>query len=219
MILDFFKGMQREQFDDARKTLIIYDNNKDFADKTEELTKVVEEITTILTNPEPYSDIHNLPMLRHDLIDILGKMYDVKSEPIVKMIESTITYIENEVKTAGVDETFGDSYIKICKEVINTLEHSNELKDIFAQQTRIDQLKDRFINALEYEKSKAKVVEETGEEPTEEKVVVQRKVVRTDILMNRSYEINSKEDIDKYIEELKAKLLKELEENNNLTIR
>ena len=107
----------------------------------------------------------------------------------------------------------------VILEVINTLEHSNELKDIFAQQTRIDQLKDRFINALEYEKSKAKVVEETGEEPTEEKVVVQRKVVRTDILMNRSYEINSKEDIDKYIEELKAKLLKELEENNNLTIR
>ena len=30
---------------------------------------------------------------------------------------------------------------------------------------------------------------------------------------------SNKEDIDKYIEELKAKLLKELEENNNLTIR
>ena len=37
--------------------------------------------------------------------------------------------------------------------------------------------------------------------------------------MNRSYEINSKEDIDKYVEELKEKLLKEFEKNNNLTIR
>jgi hypothetical protein len=37
--------------------------------------------------------------------------------------------------------------------------------------------------------------------------------------MNRSYEINSKEDIDKYVAELKEKLLKEFEENNNLTIR
>ena len=39
------------------------------------------------------------------------------------------------------------------------------------------------------------------------------------MLMNRSYEINSKEDIDKYIEELRKKLMKELEENNNLTIK
>ena len=37
--------------------------------------------------------------------------------------------------------------------------------------------------------------------------------------MNRSYEINLKEYIDKYVEELKEKLLKEFEKNNNLTIR
>ena len=39
------------------------------------------------------------------------------------------------------------------------------------------------------------------------------------MLMNRTYEINSREDIDKYIEELKTKLLKEFDENNNITIR
>ena len=37
--------------------------------------------------------------------------------------------------------------------------------------------------------------------------------------MNRSYEINSREDIDRYVEELKEKLLKEFDKNNNLTIR
>ena len=65
-----------------------------------------------------------------------------------------------------------------------------------------------------------KIIEETGKEPEEEKVViVPRKVIRTDVLMNRSYEINSREDIDRYVEELKAKLLKEFDKNNNLTIR
>ncbi len=49
--------------------------------------------------------------------------------------------------------------------------------------------------------------------------IVKRTIIRTDSLMNHSYEINSKEDIDKYIEELKDKLLKEFEKNNNLTIR
>ena len=219
MVLDFFKGMQREQFDEARKTLLIYDNNKDFADKTEELNKVVSEITNILTMEEPYSEIHNLPTLRHDLIEILGKMYDVKSEPIVNMINNTIEYINNEVEKSKVDNSFGENYIKTCKDVINTLEHSNELKDIFAQQTRIEQLRDVFINALEREEARLEQQEKTGEEVKPEDVVITRKSIKINQLMTNSYEINSKEDIDKYIEELKAKLLKEYELNNNLTIR
>ena len=144
-------------------------------------------------------------------------MYDVKSEPIIKMINETISYIENEVKSYGVDESFGKPYIETCKKVISALEKSNELKDIFAQQTRIDQLKDRFINALEYEKSKKNATDETGEIVKEK--IVKRTIIRTDSLMNHSYEINSREDIDKYVEELKEKLIKEFEKNNNLTIR
>ena len=90
-------------------------------------------------------------------------MYDAKSQPIINMIKNTITYIENEIKTSGVDINFGKPYIETCKNVINTLENSNELKDIFAQQTRIDQLKDRFINALEYEKSKKNATNDQGQ--------------------------------------------------------
>lgn len=217
MVLDFFDGTQKEQFDEARKIITIYDNNKDYADKTEELTTVVEKMVSILKSKEPYSEIHELPTLRKDLIDILTNMYDVKSEPIIKMINETVSYIENEVKSYGVDESFGKPYIETCKNVISTLEKSNELKDIFAQQTRIDQLKDRFINALEYEKSKKNATDETGEIVKEK--IVKRTIIRTDSLMNHSYEINSREDIDKYVEELKEKLIKEFEKNNNLTIR
>ena len=218
MVLDFFDGTQKEQFDEARKILTIYDNNKDFADKTDELNNVVENLTNILTSKEPYSEIHNLPMLRKELIDILGRMYETKSEPIIAMIKNTMTYFEEETKNAGVDIKFAENYIKTCKEVIDTLEHSNQLKDIFAQQTRIDQLKDRFINALIYEKMKNNAdLEDTAikEEPKN----IKRTIIRTDVLMNHSYEINSKEDIDKYVEELKEKLIKEFEKNNNLTIR
>ena len=216
-LLDFFDGKQKEQFDAAKNIISIYDNNKDYADKTDDLMNVVNKIEAILTSKEPYSEIHELPMLRQDLINVLTKMYDAKSEPIIKMIKDTITYIENEVKSADVDINFGKPYIDTCKGIINTLENSNELKDIFAQQTRVDQLKDRFINALEYEKSKKNATDEEGK-VVEEKIV-KRTIVRTDSLMNHSYEINSKEDIDKYIEELKNKILKEFEKNKNLTIR
>lgn len=217
MVLDFFDGTQKEQFDEARKILTIYDNNKDYADKTPELVSVVDEMVSILTSKAPYSDIHKLPTLRKNLIDILNNMYETKAEPIIKRINETIEYFEIETKNAEVDESFATKYIDTCKGVINTLNTSHELKDIYAQQTRIDQLKDRFISALEYEKSRKQATTETGE--VEEEKIVRRTIIRTDSLMNRSYEINSKEDIDKYVEELKEKLIKEFEKNNNLTIR
>ena len=216
-VFEFFDGPQKEQFDETRATIAIYDNNKDYADKAEELTNVVDKIVSILTAQEPYSEIYELNNLRGELINILSKMYEVKSKPIIKMIEETIEYFENEVKKAEIEESFAKYYIDICNSVINTLERSNELKDIFAQQTRIDQLKDRFINELEYEKSKKKATNEKGE--VDEGSVVKRTIVRTDSLMKHSYEINSREDIEKYVEELKNKLLEEFEKNNNLTIR
>lgn len=218
LLLEFFNGTQKEQFDETRKILIIYDNNKDYSDANNELSEVVDNITSILCASEPYSEIHKLPTLRKELIDLLGTMYDAKSAPIIEMIKNTITYMENETQNANVDNEFVKPYVETCKNVISSLEHSNELKDIFAQQTRVDQLKDRFINALENKKNEKQFEIKSGES-VDERVVVKRKLIRTDLLMNRSYEINTKEDIERYVEELKVKLLKEFEANNNLTIR
>lgn len=220
IISEFFKGSQKEQFDKVRDTIITYENNKDYVDNTQELKDVVGKILDILKAEEPYSSIHELPTLRSDLISILVDMYEKKSAPIIEMANKTIEYIENELNNAGINsDDFGKGYIDNCKGIIDSLQHSNELKDIYAQETRLGQMKDSFIIALDkkkYEMSKPKDDNTQSDEPV---IIKTRKIVRTDMLMNRSYEINSKEDIDKYIEELRNKLMKELEENNNLTIK
>lgn len=219
-ISEFFKGSQKEQFDKVRDTIITYENNKDYVDNTQELKDVVGKILDILKAEEPYSSIHELPTLRSDLISILVDMYEKKSAPIIEMANKTIEYIENELNNAGINsDDFGKGYIDNCKGIIDSLQHSNELKDIYAQETRLGQMKDSFIIALDkkkYEMSKPKDDNTKSDEPV---IIKTRKIVRTDMLMNRSYEINSKEDIDKYIEELRNKLMKELEENSNLTIK
>ena len=219
-ISEFFNGSQKEQFDKVRETIITYENNKDYVDNTQELKDVVEKIMEILKSEEPYSRIYELPTLRTELIDILVNMYEVKSAPIIEMAKKTIEYIQNELDSADIKvDEFGKGYIENCKGIIDSLQHSNELKDIYAQETRLGQMKDSFIIALEkkkYEMSKPKDENISTGEPI---IIKTRKIIRTDMLMNRSYEINSKEDIDKYIEELRKKLMKELEENNNLTIK
>ena len=221
LVKEFFSGSQKEQFDKMRDEMIIYDANIDYIDHSEELDNLIEDILSIMTDKEPYSRIHELPTLRSKLIDSLFKMYEVKSAPIIEMANKNIEYIQNEVNNAGltIDE-FGDNYVKSCKGIINSLQSSHELKDIYAQETRLGQLKDSFIMALDRKKLEmSKPKDEENSEHEEPVAIKPRKIVSTEMLMNRSYEINSKEDIDKYIEELREKLLKELEENNNLTIR
>ena len=219
-ISEFFKGSQKEQFDKVRDTIITYENNKDYVDNTQELKDVVRKITDILKADEPYSSIHELPTLRSELISILVDMYEKKSAPIIEMANKTIEYIQNELNNSGIDcEKFGKGYIDNCKGIINSLQHSNELKDIYAQETRLGQMKDSFIIALDKKKYEMSKPKDDNTKSDETVIIKIRKIVRTDMLMNRSYEINSKEDIDKYIEELRNKLMKELEENNNLTIK
>ena len=90
--------------------------------------------------------------------------------------------------------------------------------------SRVELLKSNFDIALERKKqeienSKSELNDRSEPNKEVELVIIKpKKRIKTDLLMKRSYEINSKEDIDKYIEELRDKLIKELEENKNLII-
>ena len=217
-IKEFFNGSQKEHFDKMRDEMVIYDANIDYIDHSEELDNLIKDILSIMKDNEPYGRIHELPTLRTKLIDSLFKMYEVKSAPIIEMANKNVEYIQNEVNKAGLTlDKFGNSYVNSCKGIIDSLQSSHELKDIYAQETRLSQLKDSFIMALD--RKKLEMSKPKDDENDEHIEVKPRKIVSTEMLMNRSYEINSKEDIEKYIEELKEKLLKELEENNNLTIK
>lgn len=211
-VLTFFKGTQKDQFDKARRSVEIYEANKMYADDTEDLITTVNEMTCILEKEEPYSDIHNLPELRDKLNNILEEQYERKSKPILDKIKNTIEYINNEIKTSGVDESVGTSFIDSCKKTEHNIETSNELKDILANDTFVTQLKDQFDEALD----RAKIAK-TPEE--EKKNVTPRKNVKIESLMTKSYEINNEDDLNKLLDDLKEKLLKELKDNNNITIR
>ena len=215
-VLDFFKGKQKENFDNARKAVMFYEDNKDYADEIDELKDAVRAITSILELEEPYSEIPKLPGLRDNLNNILTEMYDKKSVPIIELAKNTITYIDNEVSNSGVDKLFGENTKNMLSKTIESIEKSNELKDIFAKETYINQLKNQFENDLDREK--ARLLQK--EEPTGNvEIVINRKTIKVNELLNRSYDISNKEDVEKYLEELRKKILEALEENKNLTIR
>ena len=230
-VLEFFDGSKVNIFSDARDTIEIYDKNKGYTDNNEELIELTDKIKEILTSEEPYSRIQELPFMRKDLISKLTQMYDVKSAPIIEKAEETLKYIKNELENSkdNIGDGFGKNYINTFNEIIESLKTSNELINIFAQDTRIKQEKDSFISALENEKNRFRAEQEAklnesnlaqnSEQPKVEiKPIIKRKRVQTSLLIGHSYKIDSEEDIDKYLTELKQKLQEELQRNKNLTI-
>ncbi len=209
-VIEFFKGQQIVLFDEAKHSVEIYDNNKDYADESQELVDAVKSITDILNMEEPYSEIYKLRDLRNNLNNILSDMYDKKSEPIIEQTKGVINYIDNEIASSGVDKSIGDNIKKQLNDTIRVIEASNELHIIYAKNTYVNQLKDQFDEILD----RAKKALKPGTEPTPA-----RKTVKVETLITRSYEIDSEADIDACLKDLKEKMLKELKENNNITIR
>ena len=112
---------------------------------------------------------------------------------------------------------YGNAYSELNDPIDQYERFLEQAKQKAAGNEEANDMDDDFINALEYEKSKKNATTETGE--VDEEKIVRRTILRTESLMKPYYEINSKEDIDRYVEELKNKLLIEFEKNNNLTIR
>lgn len=223
VISKFFYGTQKVAFDQMRETLVIYDNNKHYVEYQskelqEKLQSTLSKILDIVKNEEPYDLIHELPILQTEFKNILAEMYEASSEPIIEMANSILIDMEDKLKAEELNiDSFSKNYIINCKEIIKSLQSSKELKDIYAQEAVLRQMNDLFI--VELDNKRIEKIEKLAENASEVVEIKNRKTIRIDNLMKRSYEISSREDIDKYIEELKNKLVKELEENSSLTIQ
>ena len=217
-IIDFFKGPQKKQFDDAKHSVIIYEDNKQFAGNDESLISAVKAITDILTMEEPFSNIHELPHLRENLNNILAEMYDKRSIPVVEQAKNVIEFINNEIERTKIDSLIGEKYINDLRKTIDEIDRNNQLKDILASETFIKQRKEEFSINVEKELARLEMINNPSQEIIEQPKI-ERKRISADSLISRTYEIDTEEDIDKLLKEIKEKLLKELNNNSNLSIR
>ncbi|MBR6253006.1 MAG: BREX system P-loop protein BrxC [Clostridia bacterium] len=219
--LEFFdeQNNQREIFDNARSALNVYDKNQQYIGKNKEIDDIANEMKAIMQSEEPYSDIFKLPTLKGKLVDSLTAIYDERCQPIIDEANDAIQYIQKEAAVAKLDNGITEKFAKREQAVIDELKTSNELVIILAQKTLISNIKEEFDIRLELEKAKLQEPEQPTEPGDPAPVPTPRKVVRVGKLINHSFEIDSEEDIDKYVEEIRAKLKEELATNGKLTIK
>lgn len=225
----FFEGDQKKIFDRALKLIKIYNDSKTFI-VNRELEKVVDDINTILKNRNPFGQIFKLP----DLLDNFNTLYDAVLEEKLKPVERAIQEDRNSVldtlKGKLCFDTFQTRVIKEFDELKHKADTSNNVANLQNIKLESDALKLRFLNEIEDKENKLLVsqqpiqpqtIDGNGDISVIQPVipVKRRKSISIKTINTTStWQIETEEDVKKYIQVLEKKLISSLEENTVINI-
>ncbi len=222
----FFTGEQKEIFDKSLHLIKIYDESKTFIVNSE-LETVVESIKNILKKPTPYSDIFRLPDLNNKFMALYSKMLDEMQSPVEAAIAEAKERVFEELK----DKKCSDTMRPVCVNRFNELEEKaskcNNVATLYNIRVEADALKVRLLNEIaEAEARMTPVVvpddpaDDDTDVPTNVTPVVkkQKTISIKSINTAATWQIETADDVKKYVAELEHKLINSLEEGTVINI-
>lgn len=214
-----FFNKPREIFDKTSKKLEFYTTKeKEFCSNNEEVLKAIEDIKEILSLKKPYKRIRELPNLTSDIDEAYDKVMDEKKVEVKNILiqcrGDIFTLVGENVKYISLvkkaDEYFKEKEIEIAE--------AETLFDLDAMETRLlnyartncDRISDLMTNDNnEQEKLNNK---------NQEKIIPKKNVSIRRVELCSIKRLNSKEDIDNYIEEMRKKLYETLDGNDSVQV-
>lgn len=235
-VFDFFKGEQKKIFEKTQKYLGIFDKSKTYV-RDQKVLDVVAKMTEIVKGRNPYSQIQNLPDLNQQFMDVYAKLLEEEAEEMRPIVEADFKIVRDVL----ADKTFADQFTskvnRSFEELLEKLKSSNEIAAVKNIKLESDTLKLRLLDEIEdYERSH-QPIEPGGEEHPEEdsgaeggtgetpmpKPLAAPKKKRKNVSISsvagaRTYSLENEQDIDRFLAEMKAKLMEELEDDTIITL-
>lgn len=220
-IKTFFRGEQKNIFDKAEKYLAIYDESKTYI-ANKEIEDTAEAIGKIVSSSKPYGQIHQLPALLDKFATLNTNLLSDMAEPIYKAIEEARTRVFDRLKGRLCESKLKDTYINKFAELKNKADTCNNVARLQNIKIEADALKIRCLD--EIDKTEAALTPKPqpasgGETSAPVAPVKKRKNVSIKTLNHEtSWEIETADDVEKYIAELKAQIMKQLEDDTVIRI-
>ena len=218
----FFKA-QRTVFDDARKRLAGILKERDYFAADADTLNVISTMSTILAMPKPYSRIGELPELVRKVKTAYDSLLDMKREEVAENIRQCmqdVHQLATEARDDGVLLRQADDYFVGKREAAKT---ATSLTDLDAMITQLLNHKDTICRRMEVmsasrqqeaqKPAPAATAKPGMPAPKPPKIVTVR---RYDLCSVKR--LQSKEDIDKYVEAIREKLMKALESCDGVQI-
>ncbi|MGN1433761.1 MAG: BREX system P-loop protein BrxC [Ruminococcus sp.] len=226
----FFAGEQKDIFDKALRLMKIFDDSKTFIVNSQ-IESVVDNIKSVLKNQTPYREIYKLPELLEEFITLYGALLSEMQKPVEEAISEARKRVFEELKGKKCHDKLSDRYVGLFREIHDKATHCNNVATLQNIKIEADALKVRCLNEIENEE--AKLVppkplnddsENTDNGSTEEiappvvKVKKKKTVSIKSINNATTWQIESEEDVKRYVAELEKKLLAALEDNTIINI-
>jgi len=216
----FFDSNQKEFFDKAVHKIDIYNSNKTYVlDK--EIIELVEQMKRIVGSKEPYSEIYRLPSLVDRFALRFTELLEAECKPVRQVIENDYGKVLEELNKYEFKPVLIDRFKTMFDDLLYRLDHANNFYEAIAMKEESDRLKLRCFDEISGEAAKRKHDEypvppgkqdgQSGGKDTGKC----RKTVNVSIanILRGTRSIESEEDIDKLLNDLRERLRSELKEN------
>jgi len=219
----FFAGEQKIIFERALRLMKIYDESKTFI-VDEKVEGYVAAVKAILKKEFPYSEIPRLPELLDNFTDAYMRVLSNMEAPILAALDDAKARVFEVLNTKSYKTELSDRYIKLFDEIHEKATHCNNVATLQNIKVEADALKVRLLN--EMSKRDEKVAEEeapyggngTTDPKPLPKVKKRKSISIKTISLAASWQIETAQDVDKYVTALKDQILKELAEDTIINI-
>ncbi len=227
----FFAGEQKTIFDKALLFLDKYDDSKTYIVDAK-LESVVDAIRTIVRKDKPFADIPMLPELLKEFSDVYTNILDEQLAPVMASVKESQKRVFEVLDTKEYKEQKNHSYFTMFGEIAEAAKACTNVSILRSYADRAEALKIRLLNemdkmdrdiamrkaeemrkALEAQAAQSGTVDKEqieAEVKKEVKVKETKNVLLKSMTKTASWRIESKEDVDRYVEELRTRLMDEL---------
>lgn len=219
----FFEGEQKSIFDKALKLMKIYDDSKTFIVNSE-IESVVFEINKILKKQSPFNEIFKLPDLLEKFISLYSQLLLEMQKPIYQAIDEAKERVFEELDGKLCQGKLKDKFIRLFREIKEKAETCNNVATLQNIKLEADALKVRCLNEIINEEEKLTPIEsvDNGEADVNSVPITsikKRKTISIKSVNNASsWQIETEEDVRKYIAELEKKLIDSLEDDTIINV-
>lgn len=218
----FFYGKQKEHWDNALEKVQIYEDSKTFI-VNQELEELVDSIKSILNKPIKANLIKDLPGYTGRFVEIYADLLEEYTVPALQKIAEAKNRIEEELLGTDLVEKLLPKYREAFQNLVDKAETSVDVAKVNTVSLEADTLKVRFLAEISREKEKvAKLKATDTKEKNQDSIAVKQKTkkhvsIKT-INPSTTWQVETEEDVEQYLETLRTRLISMLEEDTIVNI-
>ena len=233
----FFSNEQFTIFAHVLDMLAIYDDSKTYIVNAE-LEDIVAQMRSITRQEKPYANIPKLPELRERFMSCYVKILQQESAPVLDSIDQAWKRVFEVLSTKAYNDQKGTAYFEKFQEIRDGATRCNNVSTLRSYADKAEALKLRLLNEMdeldrklakqkaeEEARRQAETAKQSGKPAPEATVapapVKIRKTKRVSIKMmtgTASWRLESKADIDRYMDGLRRSLEAQLDEDTIVNV-